>query len=210
TADRPPPRTTGSLAYIIYPSGSTGRPKGVGVLQQVLVPHLQAAAGRYGLQPGDRFCHFVSPSFDTSLEEILTPLVTGGAVVVHGSDLWEPGEILARAAALRLTVLNLPTALWTRWVREHGREPLPEGLRLVLVGGGAMPASPAPLCPAPPLARAALLTGYGPTEAVITAPWWEVEPAGMAALAAGSAPIGWPLAGHTVHLLDAAGELVPR
>src|SRR5262249_45906164 len=112
---------------------------------------------------------------------------------------------------LRVTVLNIPAALWARWVREHGHEPLPEGLplRLVLVGGEAVPADAAALWHQTPLAPVVLLAGYGPTEAGITATRWTVEPAGMAALASGSTPIGWPLAGHTAHLLDADGELVP-
>ena len=202
------PAFPGALAYLIYTSGSTGRPKGVGVEQGIAVRHLEATGARFGLGPGDRFSHFVSPSFDIALEEILAPLLSGATVVVHGAELWEPEQILARAAELALTVLSLPTALWARWVRELGpAEPPPNlPLRLVLVGGEAMPVEAVGQWFETPLAHLPLWNGYGPTEAVITATWWQAEP--RTALSLAAAPIGRPLAGHSAHLL-AGGQPAP-
>ncbi|MEA2691483.1 MAG: hypothetical protein QOJ16_870, partial [Acidobacteriota bacterium] len=199
----------GSLAYVIYTSGSTGRPKGVGVEQRTAVRHMEATVARFRLGPGDRFCHFVSPSFDVALEEIVAPLVSGATVVVHDAELWEPEQVLARGRDLRLTVLSLPTALWARWAREladtEGKDVAGLPLRLVLVGGEAMPVEAVRHWFAGPLAGTGLHNGYGPTEAVITATWWQAEP-GAPGLAAGAAPIGRPLAGHSIHLLDVQGQ----
>src|SRR4029078_8283336 len=99
-------------------------------------PRPRAPAALAGASPADRFCNFVSPSFDMSLEDILTPLMIGATLVLHGADLWGPTEIIDRLAEHVVTWINLPAALWARRVREHGEKPLPpdRALRQALLG----------------------------------------------------------------------------
>ncbi|HYW05561.1 MAG TPA: amino acid adenylation domain-containing protein, partial [Longimicrobium sp.] len=189
------------LAYVIYTSGSTGRPKGVAVEHRAAAAHLIAMALRFGVTPADRVLQFASAGFDVSLEQVLVPLVTGAALVLRGAELWSPVEFGARAAALGVTVANLPPAYWREVAASAaaGDDALP-GIRLLLLGGDALPAA---------AARAGGATGlancYGPTEAVITATAFEIP----ADFAGTRVPIGRPIAGRAAYVLDGHGEPVP-
>ncbi|HEV2756819.1 MAG TPA: amino acid adenylation domain-containing protein, partial [Actinomycetota bacterium] len=195
-----------SLAYLVYTSGSTGLPKGVGVAHRSLAGHCTAMADRYALTRDDRMLVFGSFNFDVSLEQTLTPLIAGASVVVR-DDVWDPQTLANEVAALGITLLNPPTAYWHQLAADPGAvEQLlaSPSLRLVAVGGEAMASSrlrawlEAGDCPA-------VMNNYGPTEATITATSYEVA----GALDTETVPIGRPIAGRAVYVLDRYGNLVP-
>ncbi len=198
------------LAYVIYTSGSTGHPKGVAVPHGDAAAHFQATAAFWGLGPGDRVPLLASPGFDVSLDEILPAILAGAALAIGDEAMWEPAGLLERVAALGLTAINLPTAYWSQWAAEIEDKTLPEGLalRLVLVGGEAMPADAARRWWRGPLAGVRLLNGYGPTETLVTATWCEVDRR-EAERAAGSVAIGRPFGGRVAHVLDRARQPLP-
>ena len=204
------PEIPESLAYVLYTSGSTGRPKGVGVGHRALSRHLRNVLAAWELTAADRVLQLHSPSFDPWLEEAVAPLLAGAAVVVAGAGSWEPAGLLERAAALGVTVLNLPTVVWRQWVREPAADAAPEHrVRLATVGGEAMSGAAARLWWSSPLSRIRLLNAYGPTEAVITMELHEIgreaaERAGAAALG-----IGRPAAGRSAYVLDRWLGLLP-
>ncbi|HBL31159.1 MAG TPA: non-ribosomal peptide synthetase, partial [Acidobacteria bacterium] len=201
--------TAASLGYVLYTSGSTGRPKGVAVAQGAAAAHLGLVMEQWGLAPGDRMLQFASPSFDAWLEQTVPALLGGATLVVRGTELWEPAGFLDRARALDLTAADLPAAFWQQWVRELAQTAeVPAGLRLrlLVVGGEAMPPEVARLWLRSPLAGVRLLNGYGPTEAVISATF---HPVGSLPGEAASVPLGFPLRGRSAHVLDSAGGLVP-
>ncbi|MEU2790657.1 amino acid adenylation domain-containing protein [Streptomyces sp. NPDC007100] len=193
--DRTAPLRPGNAAYLIYTSGSTGRPKGV------LVPHTGVAAlaaqQRAGLtlRPDERVLLFASPSFDASVWELATALLTGAAVVAAPADELLPGPALAATVArYGVTTLLLPPSSLA--VLPEGA--LPDGVTLV-VGGEACP---------PDLverwsAGRRMVNAYGPTEATVMAT--------MSRPLAGrtSPPLGEPVAGARVYLLDGALRPVP-
>src|SRR3954469_20053375 len=159
------PCASGSLAYVIYTSGSTGRPKGVGVDHDALARHAETVRRVYALSARDRVLQFASPSFDVALEQILPALSAGAALVPRGDELWETGDLARRIAELGLTVVNLPTAYWHRWVADLGSlAAAPAPLRLVIAGGEAMLPAAAQRWRRTALAGVRLLNGYGPTE----------------------------------------------
>ena len=105
-------------------------------------------------------------------------------------------------------MLDLPTAYWHSWVdwlSQAGRVPA-QALRLVVVGGER--ALPSTYAAWRTLVgnRVRWLNTYGPTEATVIAtahepPAWEPE--------LGDLPIGRPIAGATVYVLDDALQPVP-
>ncbi|MFL6201255.1 MAG: amino acid adenylation domain-containing protein, partial [Thermoanaerobaculia bacterium] len=194
------------LAYVLHTSGSTGEPKPVGVSHAVLAQHILAAADRLELGERDRALVFASPAFDVSLEQLLTALVRGAAVVLRGAEVWPPADFSRIAGELGLTVAELPTAYWRQWVREPAFG-APTALRLVTAGGEAMPAEDARLWLRSPLAGVRLLNAYGPTEGVITATFQEVDAA--AASRPGAVTLGRPLPGRRACVLDRLGQLQP-
>ncbi|MFC9740864.1 amino acid adenylation domain-containing protein [Streptomyces noursei] len=194
-ADRTAPLCPDSTAYLIYTSGSTGRPKGV------LVPHAGIAAlaaqQREGLtlRPDERVLLFASPSFDASVWELATALLTGAAVVAAPADELLPGPALAATVARHgVTTLLVPPSSLA--VLPDGA--LPEGVTLV-VGGEA--------CPPDLVERWSdgrrMVNAYGPTEATVMAT--------MSRPLAGrtSPPLGEPVVGARVYLLDDALRPVP-
>jgi amino acid adenylation domain-containing protein len=201
----PPPET---LAYVLYTSGSTGGPKPVGVTHAALARHVLAAADLLELTARDRVLFFASPAFDVALEELLPALVRGATVVLRGAELWPPADFSGIAAGLGLTVADLPTAYWRQWVREPSFGS-PSGalrpLRVVTVGGEAMPVEEARLWLRGPLAAVRLLNAYGPTEAVITATSGEVDAA--SASRPRTVSLGRPLPGRRACVLDLYGQL---
>ncbi|HYR07484.1 MAG TPA: amino acid adenylation domain-containing protein, partial [Longimicrobium sp.] len=188
------------LAYVIYTSGSTGQPKGVAVEHGAAAAHLVSVARVHEIVPEDRVLQFASAGFDVSLEQVFFPLLTGATLVLRGAELWSATEFRARVRALGITVANLPPAYWQEVADGAAGDAL-DGIRLLLIGGDALPASAAD-------ARGAgrLVNCYGPTETVVTATAFAVE---RGAAGGPLVPIGRPLPGRAVYVLDPRGAPVP-
>ncbi|MER6666691.1 amino acid adenylation domain-containing protein [Amycolatopsis japonica] len=193
--------TADDVAYVMYTSGSTGTPKGVAVSHG----NVAALVGEPGwdVGPEDAVLMHASHAFDISLFEMWVPLLSGARLVLAGSGAVD-GEALAGYVASGVTAAHL-TAGSFRVLAEEAPESV-AGLREVLTGGDAVP--PAAVervrrtCPD---VRVRHL--YGPTEATLCATWWLLEPgAGMGAVL----PIGRPLAGRRVYVLDALLRPVPQ
>ena len=196
-------------AYLIYTSGSTGPPKGVVTSHHALSVALRAAAEFYRLGPGDRVAHLAALAFDTSLEQILAPLVSGATVVLTGRHAWAPTDLLYRIARDRITVVDLTPAYWRRLlsVAGAGLDTLAP-LRLVIVGGEVVHADHCRLW----LRRfpgTALVNAYGLTETTITSTACELTQDLLPGTDGAPAPVGRPLAGALVHVLDAELRPVP-
>ncbi len=205
-----PPRGAGpsDLAYVIYTSGSTGEPKGVMLTHRGLVNHNVAVARLYGLAAGDRVAQFCSIGFDVSVEEIFPTWESGATLVLRSDDVPVLGAAwLEWLRRMRITVLNLPTAYWHEWVRDLQSlgEEVPEGIRLVIVGGEKALGSAYRAWLGVGGDRVRWLNAYGPAEASVLATVYEPA-AGAGAPQSADPPIGRPLANTTVHVLDERGE----
>ncbi|WP_231912381.1 non-ribosomal peptide synthetase [Rhodococcus sp. EPR-157] len=76
-----------SLAYVIFTSGSTGKPKGAMIRHEAICSRLTWQRDRIlGFGAGDASLFKAPLAFDISVNEILLPLVSGGAVVVAEPD----------------------------------------------------------------------------------------------------------------------------
>ena len=197
-----PPPATGpeSLAYISFTSGSTGEPKGVSVPHRGVVRLVQDGVFA-DLGPDQVFLHLAPLAFDASTLEIWAPLLNGGRLVVHQPGPVAVPELSQTVAEQEVTTMWLTAGLFHQFV--DGDLAGLSRLRQLIAGGDVLsvPHVNRVLAEYPDLR---LVNGYGPTENttftachVLTGP---IE---------GAVPIGRPIAGTRVYVLDEAGERVP-
>ncbi|MEU3895243.1 amino acid adenylation domain-containing protein [Streptomyces sp. NPDC045251] len=192
-------------AYIIYTSGSSGAPKGVRVDHAPLARLCEEINTRYGIGPGDRVLQMAAVSFDTSIEQILVTLLHGAALVLP-DQLWAPSDFADRLTAHGVTVMDLTPSYWRAFLSELERAPADPAIRLTIVGGSAVHAEDCRralrLMP-----RSRLVNAYGLTETTITSCTMEVTPETVPEH--GPVPVGRPLPGTLVHVLDDELRPVP-
>ncbi|MGW7357566.1 amino acid adenylation domain-containing protein [Streptomyces sp. NPDC054802] len=183
-------------AYVIYTSGSTGRPKGVVVSHSGVASMAAAHRAWFGGGAGHRVLQFSSPSFDASMWEILTTLLTGSTLVVSSAERLSAGESLAALLAeRRVTHATLPPVV----LAAMGEARLPAGMTLVTAGEA---------CSAELVERWApgrkMVNAYGPTESTVCASMSTPLRPGS-----GTPTIGRPITNTRVYVLDARLRPVP-
>ncbi len=189
--------TPDNLAYVIYTSGSTGRPKGTLVQHRGAVSFVGDYIRRLGIGPGDRALQFTSFSFDASLAEMFTALLSGATVYLAPREvIADPESLLRVLDEERIDFTIIPPAMLATLPRA-GRHP-----RLLISGGEA--------CPPELAARWApgrrFFNGYGPTEATIGPTMREVTDLEADRY---NVSIGRPVDNMTAFILDAEMQLVP-
>ncbi len=200
--------TAQNLAYVIYTSGSTGAPKGVMVTHQAMVNHNCAMVREFKLRNDDRVLQFASINFDFAVEEIFPTWLSGAALVLRSEEVLSSiTDFLRFVEQQHITVLDLPTAFWHEMVNgmAFAKLPLPEQVRLVIIGGEKV--SPSVYATWSHLVgkRCRWLNGYGPTETTVAAIFY--EPLGREINDLAEIPIGRPIANVRTYILD--NELRP-
>ncbi|MGH7173075.1 MAG: non-ribosomal peptide synthetase [Gemmataceae bacterium] len=198
-----------NLAYLIYTSGSSGTPKGVAVEHRAIVRHSRDVIAAYALGPGDRVLLFASICFDLSLQQIFPALACGAAVVLRDDAmLASAATFLDRCREWGITALMLPTSYWHELTAQLDAEglTLPPALRVVEFGGETASADCLARWRARVPASVRLVNAYGPTEATVAATACDLTKlAGEVRIV----PIGRPLPGKEVYVLDGQRHLVP-
>ncbi len=192
------------LAYIMYTSGTTGKAKGVMVTHASIMASTCARELHYPQAPG-RFLMLSPMATDSSLVGLTWPLVQGGTLVL------EPGPVEQDVASLgalieqrAITHVLCVPSLWAL-VLEFARATQLASLSTVMVAGEA--------CPAELVAQhsqrlpgVGLFNEYGPTEAAVWATGCALVPADCLP----RVPVGKPVAGYRIYVLDEEGKPVAQ
>jgi amino acid adenylation domain-containing protein len=211
--DLPGGAAPGNAAYVIYTSGSTGRPKGVVVTHSSVTHLLAATQAWYDFGASDVWTLFHSFAFDFSVWELWGALTFGGRLVVV--PYWVSRSPEAFHALLRseqVTVLNQTPSAFRQLVRAdeaHGGPGDDLALRLVIFGGEALELETLrPWFDRHGARTPQLVNMYGITETTVHV---TCRPVSLADLdgAAGTSPIGVPIPGWRVLLLDRHLQPVP-
>ncbi|MFD9942349.1 amino acid adenylation domain-containing protein, partial [Nonomuraea sp. NPDC059022] len=187
-------------AYVIYTSGSTGNPKGVVISHAAISNRLRWMSEAFPLTPEDRILHKTPFTFDVSVWELFWPLIAGAGMVVAGPEAHrDTAELVRLIGEHRVTTVHFVPSLLDALLEE--RPALPS-LRRVICSGEALPTSLAGRFHAA-LPDTELHNLYGPTEAAVDVTWHACEPGES------RTPIGRPITGIRVEILDGNGERVP-
>ena len=192
----------GSLAYVAFTSGSTGEPKGVAVPHRAVV-RLVHEAPYVRLGPGEHVLRLSPLGFDASTLELWGALLTGSTLEVCPPGLLSPTELGEVLTERGVTVGWLTAGLF-RLVEEFSPDSL-AGFRQLLTGGDVLPHEH--------VARAlrrhpglVITNGYGPTEnTTFTTTYSVTRPEDVD----GPLPIGTPIPGTRVYVLDERARLLP-
>lgn len=196
--DHNPPLATEpcDVAYVIYTSGSTGKPKGVLLEHRGVVAFIDSVRELFDLTPADRMLGFASVTFDVSVFETFSALLTGARLCIATEDeRLSVDRLQALMERAGITVIDLPPTVMPLLAPERFTE-----LRIAFVGGEAF--SGELVNRWNPGRR--LFNGYGPTECTVTmiveecSGTWDSSP-----------PIGSPMANHVAHVLDRDLRPVP-
>nr|VFJ52798.1 MAG: non-ribosomal peptide synthase domain TIGR01720/amino acid adenylation domain-containing protein [Candidatus Kentron sp. FW] len=195
------------LAYVIYTSGSTGRPKGVMIDHRGAVNTILDINRRFTVTQADRVLCLSALNFDLSVYDIFGVLAAGGVLVIPEEEgLRDPAHWQALMFEHGITLWNTVPALKQMLVEhlESRAEPVPPGMRLVMMSGDWIPLD------LPGRIRALwpeveIIGLGGATEASIWSNFYPIEEFDPDWK---SIPYGKPLANQFFQVLD--GNLEPR
>ena len=197
----------GNLAYVIYTSGSTGRPKGVCIEHRSIVSYVLGIVERLRLAPGMNHATVSTIAADLGNTVVFPALATGGCLHVISQERAENQARLAEYFDREgIDVLKIvPSHLAALQTGQHPERVMPRA-RLIL-GGEPSRAdwidrlrALAPGCE--------IHNHYGPTETTVGVLTYQVGSA-LPSTPTGTLPLGRPLPGARVHVLDERGQPVP-
>ncbi|MGX2041489.1 amino acid adenylation domain-containing protein [Methylocaldum sp. MU1018] len=192
-----------NAAYLIYTSGSTGRPKGVVVSHRNAVASTLARFRHYP-ESVDGFLLLPSFAFDSSVAGIFWTLSQGGRLCLPSEDgITDPAALAGWIAEEGLSHLLCLPSLYGLLLEQAPADRL-ASLRVAIVAGDVCPPDLA-VRHHRHLPSVRLYNEYGPTENTV---WSSVHE--IAQVAPGQpVPIGRPVAGVQVYLLDRCLNPVP-
>jgi mycobactin peptide synthetase MbtE len=195
------PARPDNAAYVLYTSGSTGEPKGVVITHRSLASYVSAFGAFTGAGTDTRAFGFASFEFDVSVSDLFVPLAAGGELDLLGAaDRADPLRLQRFCEEHSITWGNVPVALLP--LLDPDRLP---AWRTVITGAEAPgPEQVARWTGELGTSGRRFLNCYGATEATIDVTAF--EPAGRWSR---PLPIGGPLPGQRVHVVDKHLREVP-
>jgi amino acid adenylation domain-containing protein len=199
--------TPDDVAFVIYTSGSTGVPKGIAMPHGPFCNMLAETLRGSNLNMPVTLS-FAAWGFDVFLQETFSTWAAGGTLVIDSDEARrDPILLLRLLRSQAIARLFLPPVALYQLAEAAATHALPTpALKEIIVGGEALRITAALRHWISGLPGCRLLNHYGPSEShVITEHWLEPTPADWPTLP----PIGKPLPGSAVLLLDESLELVP-
>lgn len=195
-----------NLAYVIFTSGTTGRPKGVAVEHRQLASYVSGALEHLDLPAGGGYALVSTLGADLGNTSLFPALVTGGTLhviqVETASDAGAFSDYMGRHTIDCLKIV--PSHFRALEEAAEERQGILPRRRLVLGGEASDPAW------AMDLSRdgCRIFNHYGPSETTVGVLTFPVEPDTVDPRCS-SLPLGRPLPGVQVYVLDHVMEPVP-
>ncbi len=191
-------------AYLLFTSGSSGKPKGVLISNGNALDYIRNTSRRYRPGPDDRFSQLFDFTFDLSVHDMFLAWSAGACLYCAPESVIGLSDFIRRR---RITFwFSVPsTAAFMRRLRMLKPGSFPS-LRWSLFCGEALPMRlAADWQEAAPNSIVENL--YGPTEATVAFTAYRLPKARRPELdALPTVPIGMPLSGQRVMIVDSSGE----
>jgi amino acid adenylation domain-containing protein len=202
------PSLTKEGAYLLFTSGSTGMPKGVLIDHANALAYIRNVSERYSPCPDDRFTQCFDLSFDLSVHDMLLCWSAGACLYcVPHAAMSSPRNFIRRHELTFWFSVPFTAAFMSRMhMLRPGEFPT---LRWSLFCGEALP-----MRLAREWQRAApnsiVENLYGPTEATVAFTAYRLPDFGETdADEYDIAPIGFPLYGQQIAVIDSEGRILP-
>ncbi len=190
-------------ACVMFTSGSTGEPKGVVIPHQAIV-RLVRNPGYMQFSDDQIFLQASSLTFDASIFEIWGALLNGAQLAIPGAGLLSLDTITAAVEEYDVTTLFLTSGLFNLMIDQCPARL--RKLRYLVSGGDIM--SPTHVAKAAGLLESGqFISVYGPTENTTFTTCFTAPPDFPADA---PVPIGWPVAGTVLRILDEDMRPVPE
>lgn len=194
-------------SHIIYTSGSTGQPKGAVSSHRQVLNRLHWMWRQFPHSPDDVEVVKTATSFIDSIWELCGPLIAQRpASIVDADTLLEPARLVAQLARDGVSRMWV-TPSYLRLIVDHAPDlgAVCPSLQMVFVTGDKLPTDLVDRC-ADAIPNARLFNLYGTSEA------WDIccDTAGAAPGGQDPVPVGHPLDGVTIAVLDGEGKPLPH
>ena len=191
------------LAYVIYTSGTTGNPKGT-LIEHQCIPRIVSDNNYIDIESVDNVLQLSNYTFDGSVFDIYGALCNGATLVLvdqaRSKDVEAIGKLIREQ---KVTVSFITTTLFNLLVTED-IETL-KGFRKISIGGEAL-SIPHIQKALDVLGKGKLINGYGPTESTVFAVTHDISELNPNLT---SIPIGRPVTGSEIYILDNNKQLSP-
>ena len=182
---------------MIYTSGSSGTPKGVEITHANLFNVVQWHRTTFEVTVKDRASQLLALGFDAAALEIWGHLCAGATLCLADDATRSSAELIQQwIERERLTICIAPAFFAAKLMTLTW--PADSSLRLLVSGGEALQHGPIAGIPFQ------VVNQYGPTECTVVSTYSVLQPGED-----GAPPIGVPIAGSTVYLLDENQVPVP-
>lgn len=192
--------TSDSLAYMIYTSGTTGNPKGVLIKHKNIVNTLLWRKNTYNLNQTDSVLQIPSFAFDSSVEDIFTPLISGAKLVIPDMEKMDVNIISKEIVENNVTHFLVVPSLYKILLSE--KSDCLKSLKIMTIAGEGFSMS---LINEhfSKLPNVRIINEYGPTENSVCSTFYELTNKDTKIL------IGKPINNCNCYCLDSNKQLLP-